>query len=152
MFLIAAIRFDGVALEASCCALFVLAMFQTWRIMAASKSTVNPHSFTVTAAEDTGGEVSGYLASYLLPFITVASPSWRDLLGYCLYLALALLVYIRSDLVRVNPTLYVFGYRVLKVQDSSEQPHYLITRHTPTLGTAVSVVDVAGVEIRIRSS
>jgi hypothetical protein len=36
---------------------------------------------------------AGYLASYLLPFLTVAEPSWRDLVAYGLFLAVTATVY-----------------------------------------------------------
>lgn len=95
--------------------------------------------------EDTGGEVSGYLASYLLPFVTVPTPSWRDLLDYGLFLLVNLVIYVRSNLVRVNPTLYVLGYRVLAIRYGREKEQYLVTRTAPDTGQIVSVVDVAGV-------
>jgi hypothetical protein len=106
---------------------------------------LEPYDITVKSSEDTGGEVSGYLASYLLPFVTVPTPGWRDLLGYALFLLVGLVIYVRSNLVRVNPTLYLLGYRVLAVRYGESKQQYLLTRVGPRDGETVSVVDAAGV-------
>ena len=142
---ILAIRFDGQALRLVCLGLFLVGVLDTWRITRKAKSGLEHYDITVQCSEDTGGEVSGYLASYLLPFVTVPSPGWRDLLAYGLFLLVALVIYVRCDLVRVNPTLYLFGYRVLKVQYNEGKKQYLVTRIGPEDGQIVSVVDVAGV-------
>lgn len=152
LFGILAIRFDGQALRLACLGLFLVGVLDTWRITLKAKSGLEPHDITVQSSDDTGGEVSGYLASYLLPFVTVPSPGWRDLLAYTLFLLVGLVIYVRSDLVRVNPTLYLFGYRVLKVHYNEGKQQYLVTRIAPEAGQIVSVVDVAGVMLENRGS
>lgn len=145
LFAILAIRFNGLALRLTCAALFGVGLVDTVWITRRASTGVQPHEITVASFEDTGGEVSGYLASYLLPFVTVPTPSWRDLLGYGLFLLVNLVIYVRSNLVRVNPTLYVLGYRVLAIRYGREKEQYLVTRTAPDTGQIVSVVDVAGV-------
>jgi hypothetical protein len=54
-------------------------------------------------------------------------------------------IYVQSDLVRVNPTVYLFMYRILKVKYNEGKQQYLVTRIAPDDGQNVSVVDVAGV-------
>ncbi len=115
LFGILAISFDGLALRLVCLGLFATGMADTWHITRLAKTETQDYEITVQSSEDTGAEVSGYLASYLLPFVTVASPGWRELLAYSLFLLVAFVIYVRSNLVRVNPTLYLFGYRVLKI-------------------------------------
>jgi hypothetical protein len=104
LFGILATRFDGLALRLACAALCFVGLLDTIHFTRRTKSGLEPHDVTITSSEDTGGEVSGYLASYLLPFVTVPSPEWRDLVGYALFLVVALVIYVRSNLVRVNPT------------------------------------------------
>ena len=60
---------------------------------------------------------AGYLATYLLPFLTVATPTVRDVLAYAGFLLVTAVVNIRSAVAQVNPLLYLFGYRVLSVTD-----------------------------------
>jgi hypothetical protein len=145
LFGILAIRFDGLALRLICLGLFLEGVLDTLRITRKGRSGREPYDITVQSSDDTGGEVSGYLASYLLPFVTVSSPGWRDLLGYGLFMLVALVIYIRSDLVRVNPTLYLLGYRVLKVRYDASKQQYLVSRVGPEDDQIVRVVDVAGV-------
>ena len=145
LFGILAIRFDGLALRLACLGLFLVGLLDTLRITQLAKSATEPYEIQIQSSEDTGGEVSGYLASYLLPFVTIPSPGWRDLLAYGLFLAVGLVIYVRSNLVRVNPTLYLFGYRVLKVQYNVTKQQYLVARVTPQDGAIMKVVDVAGV-------
>jgi hypothetical protein len=145
MFAILAIRFDGLALRLACAALCCIGLLDTIHITCKAKSGLEPHDITVASSEDTGGEVSGYLASYLLPFVTLPSPGWRDLVGYALFLIVALVIYVRSNLVRVNPTLYLLGYRVLAIEYGCTKKQFLVTRVAPQDGDTVSVVDAAGV-------
>jgi hypothetical protein len=56
-----------------------------------------------------------------------------------------MVIYVRSSLVRVNPTLYLLGYRVLAVRYGVSKQQYLLTQVGPLDGETVSVVDAAGV-------
>lgn len=69
----------------------------------------------IVSASDAGSDVAGYLASYLLPFVTTAFPGPWDLVSYSLFIAVVGVIYVRSDMVQINPSLYVLRYRVLKV-------------------------------------
>jgi len=145
LFGILAVRFNGLALRLVCAGLFAAGVLDTFRITTKIRSGLVQHEITVKSSEDTGGEVSGYLASYLLPFVTVPTPGWRDLLGYGLFLLVGLVIYVRSNLVRVNPTLYLLGYRVLHVRYGAGRDQFLVTRIAPSDGETVNVADVAGV-------
>lgn len=147
LFIILAIRFDDRKISAACAILAVGGALDTTAIVWRVRRAVMPHLVIIGDAEDVGGEVAGYLATYLLPFVTVASPTVRDLAGYVLYMLVALAVYVRSDLVRVNPTLYVFAYRVWRVTTANGLRTYLIARVQPATGSPIFVTDVAGVLI-----
>jgi hypothetical protein len=69
---------------------------------------------TVEELSDQGGAVSGYLATYLLPFLGTLPQNAGDWVAYGLYFATALVVYIQSSLALVNPTLYALGYRLFR--------------------------------------
>jgi hypothetical protein len=73
-----------------------------------------PSNRTITIAGDGGAEVSGYLAAYLLPFLTLAAPPLLDGFAYLIFFAVAGVVYIRSGLMQVNPTIYLLGWRVVR--------------------------------------
>jgi hypothetical protein len=73
-----------------------------------------PSNATLTITGDAGADVSGYLAAYLLPFLTVPKPSLTDVIAYVIFVLVAGLVYVRSGLMQINPTIYLMGRRVLR--------------------------------------
>jgi hypothetical protein len=103
------LRYGLVALGIACFAL--VARLLTRR----AGERVSDTDITVTG--DAGSEVSGYLAAYLLPFLTVDRPDAYDLAAYAIFLWVAGLVYIRSGLMQINPTVYLLhGRRVLRAE------------------------------------
>jgi hypothetical protein len=73
--------------------------------------------WTVSDQRDQGGAVTGYLATYLLPLLSLSAGGWRVTTAYGIYLATLYVIYIRSEgLVLINPTLYLFGYRIYDVE------------------------------------
>lgn len=93
---------------------------------------VEPRERVVADVEDRGGDVAGYLATYLLPFLTVSSPSTKDAVAYAGFLLLVGVVYTRSSLLAVNPLLYLLGYRLSHVTTEGGQRVLLICRELPT--------------------
>ena len=84
-----------------------------------------PSNATLTITGDAGADVSGYLAAYLLPFLTVAEPSLTDVIAYVIFILVAGFVYVRSGLMQINPTVYLMGRRVLRatvpVRDTTKE-------------------------------
>ena len=52
-----------------------------------ARSSPGPH--TLASVRDAGVEAASYLATYLLPFLTVATPTVRDVLAYAGFLLVA---------------------------------------------------------------
>jgi hypothetical protein len=77
---------------------------------------------------DAGSDVAGYLATYLLPFLTVAEPDTRDVIAYILFLLVTGLIYVRSEMTQINPTLYLLGRRVVRVTTTGGWSGYVIMR------------------------
>jgi hypothetical protein len=105
----------------------------------------------VTDPRHQGAAVAGYLATYLLPLLAVQPGGWRVTAAYAVYLVVMYLVYIKSDdLVLINPTLYVFGYRIYDVavtvstDPSTQQRVLLLTRLRLTGDTDVNVLPLGG--------
>jgi hypothetical protein len=114
LFVILAIRFTQPPLSYTCLALALIGVFAGFGTIRRHR-TVQPEPIHVRKVEDRGGEVAGYLAAYLLPFVTVTEPGWRDLVAYGLFMFVSAVVYVRSSLVQLNPTLYLAGWRVYAV-------------------------------------
>lgn len=98
---------------------------------------IEPRERVVGDVEDRGGDVAGYLATYLLPFLTVSSPTTKDAFAYGGFLLLVGVVYTRSSLLAVNPLLYVLGYRLSHVTTDGGRRVLLICRELPARGDRV---------------
>jgi hypothetical protein len=136
LFALLAIRFRSPWLWVPCTGLAglgVLSLLILLRLDA--RSSVGPH--VLDAVQDAGGEAAAYLAGYLLPFLTVATPTVRDVIAYVGFLLVAASIYMRSAVVQVNPLLYLLGYRILSVTDDRGLNAYLITRRGIPVGERV---------------
>jgi hypothetical protein len=98
-----------------------------------------PSNTTLTITGDAGTDVSGYLAAYLLPFLTVADPSTTDLVAYAIFVAVAGLVYVRSGLMQINPTVYLMSRKVLRAT-------------IPVQGTTREVFVISRRDLRVAST
>lgn len=82
--------------------------------------------WTVSGINEQGAAVAGYLATYLLPLLAVGAGGWRITAAYGIYLLVLWVVYVRSDqLVLINPTLYLFRFRIYdaRVRVDGDPPH-----------------------------
>jgi hypothetical protein len=139
LFAILAIRFRNTWLALACGAFAALGVSAGASVLWRYRS-VTAASLTMRRIEDRGGEVAGYLATYLLPFVTVTEPGWRDVLGYALFLVIIAVVYVRSGLVQINPTLYLFGWRLFAVDIGDGWSGYLLSRRPIGRGEQVEGV------------
>jgi hypothetical protein len=73
-----------------------------------------PSNTPITITGDAGSEISGYLAAYLLPFLTIAAPPVLDGLAYLIFFLVAGVVYVRSGLMQINPTVYLLRRKVVR--------------------------------------
>jgi hypothetical protein len=79
----------------------------------------------VTDPQDQGTAAATYLATYLLPLLNPEGGGWRLAAAYSIYLITLYIVFIRSDsLLVINPTLYIFGFRVSNVEVESADDRY----------------------------
>lgn len=138
LFVILAIRFERLWLEIVCAAL-ATAGFGVALMAVKRYRSLTPASWQVTHVQDRGPEVAGYLAAYLLPFVAVPEPSWRDIAGYAIFLLVAGVIYIRSAMIQINPTLYLFGWRLVEVTVDDSWRAYLLSRRVDPEGTVTAV-------------
>jgi hypothetical protein len=136
LFAIAALRFPSTGLKVACGILCVFGLTTACLVVRAA-AKIEPDPMTVEEVSDLGAEVAGYLATYLLPFVVVPDPSASDLIAYALFLAIAGAVYVQSDMLQINPTLYLARYRVFAVRTSDDWEGYLISRVRPERGATL---------------
>lgn len=136
LFAMLALRFQSPVLVVSFSAAALIGA-GTLILMLRAARRIHPQPHEIKAVADEGPEVAGYVATYLLPFLTVPEPSGRELLAYLLFLILVGVVYVRSEMVRINPLLYLLGYRLWEVTTGDGWKGYLISRGRPVVGTVV---------------
>lgn len=79
-----------------------------------------------------GGEVMGYIASYIFPFVTFPLSGWQQIVSLLIFIGILGVVYVNSeDMLRVNPTLNLLGYHLYAVTiEGGNDSYALITRRT----------------------
>lgn len=147
LFLILAFRFDGTKARLVCALLAAVGFAYLLVVVGIVTRQAQPRRYPVAAVSDSSGEVAGYLATYLLPFVAVTSPTTGDLVGYGILAAVYLAIFLRSELAQINPTLYLLGMRVASVTINGTD-RYLVCRRLPRPPTEVFAVRVAGLLIR----
>jgi len=101
----------------------------------------------ISDPRDQGGAVAGYLATYLLPLLSFDAHGWNSVGAYGIYLLVVYVIFVRTEnLVLVNPTLYVLGFRIFDVQleppegVARQRRVLLLSRDAITKPTDVSVL------------
>jgi hypothetical protein len=138
-------------------AVVLFALLAAWgfvdavRLIRGSKK-IGSRTLVFGEISDQGGNAAGYLATYLLPFIGLIPADWGDWAAYGVYFAVAGVVFIRTDLTFVNPTLYVLRYRVVSANAYVPEgrslvpgsPFVIICRDPGVLTSMVEVTSIGG--------
>jgi hypothetical protein len=136
LFALLATRFEPMWLWVGCATLAGLGLLGLLVLLRLdARAEPGPHE--LVAVRSAGGEAAAYLASYLLPFVTVSVPGWRDVLAYAGFLLVAAAVYVRTPVIQVNPLLYVLGYQVWSIRDTGGLESYLVSRRRVSAGDKI---------------
>ncbi|RUQ96902.1 hypothetical protein [Labedella endophytica] len=116
---------------------FVLGLLGVLRLVTRSGES-DDFSPRITRVDEAGGEAAAYLASFVFPFLTVSNPDWQDVVSYLLFGGIYLGVLVSTNLIAVNPLLFLFGYRIWRVESSDLQfgSAIVIGKHRPFIGEA----------------
>lgn len=95
-----------------------------------------------TAIDDRGGDSAGYLATYLLPFLTVGDANARDITSYVIFILIVGTIYVRSSLLSINPLVYIFGRRIVSATVADGTTILVICKAKPAQGVPVKVRSV----------
>jgi hypothetical protein len=147
LFAILAVRFEGNALRVTCGILAGLGFLHLAIALLVAPHLAASRPYPIAKVQDASGEVAGFLATYLLPFVTVPSPSATDIAGYMIFAVVVLAIFVRSNLAQINPTLYLLGFRVATIT-VHDQDHYLVCHRLPRPPTSIQGYGFAGLVIR----
>lgn len=151
LFVLLAIRFQTWWLVIACSVLAAIGFLDMLRIVFRVTHKTEAEPIRVAAVTDAGSDVAGYLATYLLPFLTVAEPNTRDVIAYFIFLVVTGLVYVRSEMTQVNPTLYVFGKRVVAITTDKGWSGHLVAASPPHAGDVIRAVSL-NAAVRVETS
>lgn len=98
--------------------LTVVGLIDAWRLPrgALRKSSIKAIFYDI---QDQSNAVAAYVAAYLLPFIRLQLDTIRDVIAVAVFFLVLLLVFVKSDLAAINPTLYATGWRVVRARFKS---------------------------------
>jgi hypothetical protein len=106
-----------------------------------------PHRCSVEAVRHKGNDVSGYLATYVLPFLVGPPATWHQAAAYLVYFAVAWTVFVNSDLLFINPTLYLLRWRVAAGRVNGREV-LILAREIPKDSEEFDAVSFAGGIVR----
>lgn len=135
---------------------WVFALLAVAGILSALVIVVDVHRLApsprrVGTVDDRGADVAGYVATYLLPFVMAPAPSGRELASYALFVGVIMAVYVQSNMLAVNPVLYLVGLRVFWITTDTGFAAYLIARAAPEAGTVIQTAELGdGVLVETR--
>jgi hypothetical protein len=128
LFLLLALRFEDAPLRLTALGLGVVGVLDAVRLVEWQPRRVGASPHTVSEVHDHGSQVAGYLVTYLLPFLPITDPSSSDLIAYVLFLCIVGVIFVRSDMAEINPTLYLLGRRVLQIRTSEGWSGFAVVR------------------------
>jgi hypothetical protein len=103
-----------------------------------------PITAKITSKKNRDSEVMGYVATYIIPFITFPLNSWQQVLAILVFLIVLGSIYANSEMLCVNPVLNLFKYQLYEITiEHSAETFALITRRQHRLkhGDIIRVVD-----------
>lgn len=94
-----------------------------------SRRFLAPDDPKITQFQRRDSEVMGYIASYLVPFVTFPFDKLQQLAALLIFFLVLLIIYVNSNLVYINPILNLAGYHLYEVSiEHSSLSYYLIAR------------------------
>ena len=102
-----------------------------------------------TSVRDLSNDVVSYVATYLLPFVTLNDPTLVNIVAFLIVLMTASILYVRSDMIGANPLMALAGYRIYAVLgvrqtvDGAESEAILLSRTRILPGRDIRLADLA---------
>jgi len=117
-----------------------------------SKKLRNIRILTIKEKNDISHAYLEYIITYIIPFIQQEYTSLEDAVPVLILMLVIMYIYIRSNLIYINPMLNLMGYNLFKFQDEHGNTYILLTKEKDILrNVKIKVVEfseniVIGVE------
>mgnify|MGYP000889349466 CR=1 FL=1 len=106
---------------------FIIAIIGGIATFKITKTKINPDSRKVIEIVSKNEQVLSYLVSYLLPFIGFDLNDRNEFISLIIILLTIGILYIKADLIYINPVLMLFGFNIYEVHFSNESKRILIS-------------------------
>ncbi|HVB74180.1 MAG TPA: hypothetical protein VNE38_11555 [Ktedonobacteraceae bacterium] len=104
---------------------------------------LEPIQEKIAERHEKGSDIMGYVASYLVPFATFSLSGWQQITVFLLFMFILGVIYVNSEMIRVNPVFNLIGYRLYEITvENGEDSVSLITRRRVKRGDTIRIVDV----------
>jgi hypothetical protein len=110
-----------------------------------------PTPLEVQSVRSKDGETMSYIASYILPFVSLPYGDYYKLAAIVIFLAVLAIVYVNSNMLYINPMLNLFGFHLYAVTSVGGVEHTLIARRRPRSGASLRLVTI-GENVHIEKS
>lgn len=105
--------------------------------MVTQRSKLSPSPYLLVSVRDDTAQVPAYLITYLFPFVFLQDVSKNDLVVYCVFMALVVVLAARTQLVLVNPLLLLLGLHLYEIETKNGTKAILLSRSTPKVGAVI---------------
>jgi hypothetical protein len=151
LFVLLALRLDARVLRLTALGIGVVGLLDAVRLVEWQPRHIGASPYTVRDVRDHGSQVAGYLVTYLLPFLPITDPSASDVIAYVLFLCIVGVIFVRSDMSEINPTLYLLGRRVLQIETVEGWNGFAVVRGQLQPGDTLRAVHLdQGVLVEVR--
>ena len=126
LFLAVAVKYDFNKITLSLLIASFLGVIYTLIIIKTTK--VNRDTRKVTHVTSENEKVLSYLVTYLLPFLGFNLTDFSDSIALVILFMAVGLLYIKADLIFINPVLMLFGYNIYLVTFENDQERVLLSK------------------------
>jgi hypothetical protein len=124
----------------------VLCFGVTWFYLRFTSRHANLDKRQVESAQQRESEVLNYIAAYIIPFVTLPFNSLENGLAVLILIGTLGLIYVRSNMIAINPTLSLLGYHLYDVTFAGDaESHVVIARRTIVQGRPITVASLGNV-------
>lgn len=108
--------------------IFLFSLGSTIVFLIEKRKTSNPTKITVSDRENVTGEYVLYVVTYIIPFL-VSDFGNQEVFTLVVMLFFVGVLYVRANLIHINPMFAIFGYRLYAIIDEkSNRVHILAKR------------------------
>ncbi len=122
----------------------IIGLCSLFWIMHRAAADIAPVSAVVVDYRQRGDEVMGYVAAYLIPFVGFSLTDIRQGIALLVFLLVLAYLYVTTEMIHVNPMLYIVGYRIYDVTFEPSIVRTVITYGELRRGDVLQLAPLSG--------